>query len=79
MSQVLGTFGLLDFTVLWPVLTWRVLRNVRTIYFFNFPIFFSGHGEPWITNRRCRITGYGGTSVSYFSIIHEHTDAFALS
>jgi hypothetical protein len=23
MSQVLGMFGLLDFTMLWPVLTWR--------------------------------------------------------
>ena len=23
MSQVLGAFGLLDFTVLWPVLAWR--------------------------------------------------------
>jgi hypothetical protein len=24
MSQVLGTFGLLDFTMLWPTLAWRV-------------------------------------------------------
>jgi len=23
MSQVLGAFGLLDFTMLWPVLAWR--------------------------------------------------------
>jgi len=23
MSQVLGAFGLLDFTMLWPILAWR--------------------------------------------------------
>jgi hypothetical protein len=24
MSQILGAFGLLDFTMLWPFLAWRV-------------------------------------------------------
>jgi hypothetical protein len=47
MSQVLGTFGLLDFTVLWPVLTWHVFLNKPTIYFFNFKI-YSGCSEPRI-------------------------------
>jgi hypothetical protein len=37
MSQVLGAFGLLDFTMLRPVLAWRALWNLWTIYFFNFP------------------------------------------
>ena len=40
MSQVLGAFGLLYFTMLRPVLAWRAFQNVRTVYFFNFPIFF---------------------------------------
>jgi hypothetical protein len=40
MSQVLGTFGLLDFTMLWSVLAWRAFRNLQTVYFFNFQFFF---------------------------------------
>jgi hypothetical protein len=28
MSQVLGAFGLLDFTMLWPVLAWRAFWNL---------------------------------------------------
>jgi hypothetical protein len=40
MILVLGTFGLLDFTMLWPVLAWRTFWNLWTVYFFNFPIFF---------------------------------------
>jgi hypothetical protein len=36
MSQVLGAFGLLDFTMLRPVLAWRTFWNLRTVYFFNF-------------------------------------------
>jgi len=35
-----SAFGLLDFTVLRPVLAWRAFRNLRTVYFFNFPNFF---------------------------------------
>jgi hypothetical protein len=40
MSQVLGLFGLLDFTMLWSVLAWRAFWNLWTVHFFNFPIFF---------------------------------------
>jgi hypothetical protein len=40
MSQVLGTFELLDFAMIWPFLAWWVVWNSRTIYLFNFPIFF---------------------------------------
>jgi hypothetical protein len=43
MSQVLDVFGLLDFTMLRPVLAWRVFLNLLTVYFFNFPNF----GGPW--------------------------------
>jgi len=53
MSQVLGAFGLLDFTTLWPVLAWRAFWNLWTVYFFNFPNFF-----PAAVNR-----GYGGPPV----------------
>ena len=42
MSQVLGAFGLLDFTMLRPVLAWRVFLNLWTVYFFNFSNFFFG-------------------------------------
>jgi hypothetical protein len=48
MSQVMGMFGLWDFTMLRPVLTWCTFRNLRTIYFFNFPTFL-GCGKLWIT------------------------------
>jgi len=48
MSQVLGTFGLLDFTMLRPILAWRVFLNLWTVYFFNFPNFFPGRSQPWI-------------------------------
>ena len=37
MSQVLGAFGLLDFTMLRPVLAWRAFWNLWTFYFFDFP------------------------------------------
>jgi hypothetical protein len=39
MSQLLGAFGLLDFTMLLPVLAVRAFLNLRTDDFFNF-IFF---------------------------------------
>jgi len=52
MSQLLGTFGLLDLTMLRPVLAWRAFWNSRTVYFFNFPNFFSGRGKPRILNPR---------------------------
>jgi len=38
-SQVLGSFGLLEFTVLRAVLAWRAFWNIWTVYFFNFPNF----------------------------------------
>jgi hypothetical protein len=65
-SQVLGAFGMLDFTMLRAVLAWRAFWNLRTVHFFNFPIFFcSGYGKP-----RYWISGYGGTTVYFhhFSI-----------
>jgi len=40
MSQVLGAFGLLDFTMLRPVTAWRAFGNLRIVYFFDFPIIF---------------------------------------
>ena len=40
MSQALGAFGLLDFTMLLPVLACRAFWNLWTVYFSNFPIFF---------------------------------------
>jgi len=39
MSQTLGAFGLLDFTMSRPILAWRSFWNFRNVYFFNFPIF----------------------------------------
>jgi hypothetical protein len=48
MSQILGAFGLLDFTMLQPVLDWRVLKLINRI-FLKFSIFFSGRGKPRIT------------------------------
>jgi len=39
ISHVLGAFGLLDFTTLWPVLDWRAFWKLWTIYFFKFPNF----------------------------------------
>ena len=53
MSPVLGTFGLLDFTMLRPVLAWRAFWNLWTAYLFNFPIFFSVRGQPWIRQSTC--------------------------
>jgi hypothetical protein len=58
MSQVLGTFGLLDFTLLQYVLAWRAFWIVWTIYFFNFPIYFQA-----AVNCRYWISGYGGMTV----------------
>jgi hypothetical protein len=54
MSQVMGAFGLLDFTMLRPVLAWRAFWNLWNVYFFDFPIFF------WSAiNRVYWISGYG--------------------
>ena len=39
-SQVLGAFGLLDFTMLRPVLAWRAFWKWWPVYFIIFQIFF---------------------------------------
>ena len=57
-SQVLGVFGLLDFTMLRPVLAWRAFWNLWTLYFFNFPFFFRaavnrGYGGPPVCIHKC--------------------------
>jgi hypothetical protein len=49
MNQLLSALGLLDFTMLRLVLTLRAFWNLWTVYFFNFPLFFSGRGKPRIT------------------------------
>jgi uncharacterized membrane protein YgcG len=48
MSQVLGVLGRMDFSMLLPVLAWHMFWNLRTSYFFNFPIFL-GRSKLWIT------------------------------
>ena len=68
MSQVLGAFGLLDFTMLRPVLAWRAFWNLWTYYFFNFPIFFGGGGTPAV-NRIYWIRGYGDPPVYIYIYI----------
>jgi hypothetical protein len=59
-----GAFGLLDFTMLWPVLFWREFWKLGTVYFFNFPIFFRA-----AVNGGHRISVYGGTTV-FHSVLH---------
>ena len=46
MGQVLGAFGVLDFTLLPPILAWCAFWNLWTVYFFNFPNYFSGRVKP---------------------------------
>jgi hypothetical protein len=46
MSQVLHAFGLLDFTILRPILALRGFSSI-----FNF---LSGRGNPWILNQWVR-------------------------
>ena len=59
MSQVLGAFGLLYFTMLRPFLAWRAFWISWIVYFFNFPkIFFQA-----AANRGYWIRGYGGPRV----------------
>ena len=50
MSQVLGTFGLLDFTMLWPIL--MCVLKIKNCLFLEFSKFFSGCGKPWINKTR---------------------------
>jgi hypothetical protein len=65
MSQVLNAFGLLDFTMLRPVLAWRSFLNLRTVYFFNFPYFFSDRDEPQIMNQWIRGDAYDDCTQEY--------------
>jgi hypothetical protein len=69
MSQVLGAFGLLDFTMLRPVLVWRAFRRLWNVYFFNFNFFgpLWNAGTESVHNRArmyavnvelCRAAGY---------------------
>ena len=53
MSQVLGAFGLLHFTMLRPFLVWRAFWNVWTVYFFNFTNFLGGRSKPRIRGCAC--------------------------
>jgi hypothetical protein len=69
ISQVQVAFGLLDFTMLRPVLAWRSFWNVWTDYFFNFQ-FSSGRGGFWISE-------YGGTTLLPGRISILHTATFA--
>jgi hypothetical protein len=45
MSQLLDAFGLLDFTLLRPVLAWGALNRL----FIKFSNIYSGRGKPRIT------------------------------
>jgi hypothetical protein len=65
MSQVLGVFGLLDFTMLWPVLAWCAVWNLWTAYFFKFPIFFFFW---FVVDHGYWISGYRGTTVFFFKV-----------
>jgi hypothetical protein len=69
VSQVLGAFGLLDFTMLRPVLAWRAFWNLLTVSFFGFSNFFRA-----AVNRGYWLSGYGGTTVcswcQHFSCCH---------
>jgi hypothetical protein len=51
MSQVLGVFGLLDFTILRPVLFWGHLGTYKPFISLIFQ-FFSGRGEPRISETK---------------------------
>jgi hypothetical protein len=55
MSQVLGAFGLLDFTMLQPVVAWRAFWNLRTICLILGFLFWAsvnrGYLKPWIVNQ----------------------------
>jgi hypothetical protein len=63
MTPVTGTFGLLDFTMLWPILAWHTSWNLRTIYLFNFPLFLD-RGKLWMTETADTESVYNwGTSV----------------
>jgi hypothetical protein len=71
MNQVLGVFGVLDFTMLWPVLAWRAFCNLRTIYVFNFPTFWGRRCEPQITETMdAESADTGATPVPHKGSVH---------
>jgi hypothetical protein len=76
VSQVLGAFGLLDFTILRPVLAWRAFWNLWTVYFFNFPNFFSGRGNSRIRGVRLYLFFPLSSRVTFaYSLITWHANS----
>jgi len=67
MSHVLGSFGLLDLTMLRPVLVWRAFWNLRNVYFSNFPHFFSSRCQPRITEKADTESADTGVRLQYNS------------
>ena len=63
MSQVMGAFGLLDFTMLRPVLIWRAFLNLWNVYFLNFLILFGLRPTADNWNHGYWIRRYGGPPV----------------
>jgi hypothetical protein len=60
LSQVLGAFGLLDFTILRPVLVWCLFETYEPFISLIFQFFQAS------VNRGYSISGYGGTTVFGF-------------
>jgi hypothetical protein len=67
MNQVLGMFGLLDFTMLQPVLAQSAFWNLWVVYFSNFPIFLFHHvtARSWLA-RILKLTNHLFISFSIF-------------
>jgi hypothetical protein len=64
LSQVLGAFGLLDFTMLRPVLAWRAFWNLWTFISLIFQkLFFGPRPTAHNWNRGYCIRGYGSPPV----------------
>ena len=70
MSQVLDAFGLLDFTMLRPVLAWRAFWKLWAVYFFNLPNFLGGPRQTSDTgvrlSWRCMLDDGRGPKDDYF-------------
>jgi hypothetical protein len=69
MRQVLGACGLLDFTMLRPVLAWGSFETYEPFISLIARFFFSGRGEPrilnqWIRGHDCILGNY--------AILHWH-------
>jgi hypothetical protein len=67
-SEVLGAFGLLDVTMLRPVLAWRRFETYETFIYLIFQ-FFPGRGELRILNQ-----GIWGHACSFKNNHHIFTD-----